>query len=124
MNVLVVDNEEINLFMMRNILEMKGIQVTLADSGKKALQFAQQERFDLVLMDLRMPGLDGMETTRLFRASPLTQLSEIPIIGVTADVLKKSRKLCLKSGMNLVISKPFQFDDLFQKMQSLVKHGK
>lgn len=71
-----------------------------------------------------MPGLDGMETTRLFRASPLTQLSEIPIIGVTADVLKKSRKLCLKSGMNLVISKPFQFDDLFQKMQSLVKHGK
>lgn len=119
MHILVVDDEKINLFMMENILKLEGIKVTLADNGKKALEIAEQEKFDLVLMDLHMPNLNGWETTRLFRASPLPQLSRVPIIGVTADVLKESHKLCIEVGMNSVISKPFQFTDLLQQIQFL-----
>jgi signal transduction histidine kinase len=123
MKVLVVDDEEINLFLAQGLLETEGILVTIADRGKKALKLAEQEQFDIVLMDIHMPVLDGWETTRQFRASSLTQLSDVIIIGLTADVFKESQDRCLEAGMNLVIAKPFEFTDLMQKIDSLFMDG-
>jgi len=120
LHILVVDDEEINRYLTKGLLETEGIKVSLADGGKAALEIAEKEAIDLVLMDLHMPQLNGWDTTRLFRTSDLPQLSTIPIIGVTADVLKESRDLCLEAGMNLVVSKPFQFTELFQQIQELV----
>jgi len=120
LHVLVVDDEEINRYLTKGLLETEGIQVSLAESGKVALEMAEKQAFDLILMDLHMPILNGWDTTRLFRSSSNDQLANIPIIGVTADVLKESRDLCYEAGMNLVVSKPFQFSDLFEQIQTLL----
>ena len=95
--------------------------MTLAESGETALKIAEEEKIDLVLMDIHMPDLNGWDTTTQFRSSLLTQVSEIPIIGLTADVLKESREKCMEVGMNLVVSKPFQMTDLKEEILSLLK---
>jgi len=120
MSILVVDDDEINRYAVKSLLETEGIRVVLAESGDKSLKIAEQEKFDLVLMDLHMPSLNGWDTTHLFRSSPLYQLSHVPIIGLTADVVKESHESCLEVGMNSVVSKPFKFTDLLQQIQMLV----
>jgi two-component system, sensor histidine kinase len=121
LQILVVDDEEINRYLTKGLLETENIQVTLAENGETAIQLAEKQEFNVVLMDLHMPNLNGWDTTRLFRASPLAQLSHVPIIGVTADVLKESRDLCIDAGMNLVISKPFQLTELLEQIHTLLE---
>jgi len=121
MHILVVDDDEINRYALKGLLEVEGMQVSLAESGQQALVLATEKKFDLVLMDLHMPKLNGWDTTRLFRASSLNNLSGVPIIGLTADVLIDSHELCLEVGMNSVIMKPFNFSVLLQQIQHLSK---
>jgi len=120
-HVLVVDDELINRFLAQGLLEDAGFKVTLAEGGEIALKIAEEEKIDLVLMDLHMPDLNGWDTTKLFRSSLLTHVSEIPIIGLTADVLKESRDKCIDVGMNLVVSKPFQMTELKEVILTLLK---
>ncbi|MCW8931939.1 MAG: ATP-binding protein [Gammaproteobacteria bacterium] len=124
MHILVVDDDDINRYAIKGLLETEGVKVVLAESGEQALKIAEQKAFDLILMDLHMPNLNGWETTRLFRESQFSQLSHVPIIGVTADALKESHALCIDSGMNSVISKPFKFTELLQQIQRLTETPK
>ena len=120
-HILVVDDELINRFLAQGLLEDVGFKVTLAESGQIALKIATKEKIDLVLMDLHMPDLNGWDTTKLFRSSLLAQVSTIPIIGLTADILKESHSKCLNVGMNLVVSKPFQIAELKENILTILK---
>lgn len=102
--ILVVEDQMINQQVIRELLERLALQVTLADNGRIALEKVQSQSFDLVLMDIQMPELDGMETTRQLRQLP--GLQQLPVIAMTAHAFEEERQQCLASGMNDHLAKP------------------
>ncbi|SFT33484.1 ATP-binding protein [Halomonas saccharevitans] len=105
--LLVVDDTESNRLLMRELLSDVGVAVTLAASGSQALTLARQQRFDLVLMDIRMAGMDGLETTRALRRLG-GEWRRVPIIAVTAHVQSEQRRTLLESGLDDVLIKPLE----------------
>ncbi|WP_108446901.1 ATP-binding protein [Halomonas denitrificans] len=105
--LLVVDDSESNRLLMRELLNEAGIAVTLAASGAEALSLARQQRFDLVLMDIRMAGMDGLETTRALRRLG-GEWRRVPIVAVTAHVQGEQRRTLLESGLDEVLIKPLE----------------
>lgn len=104
--ILVVDDQIINRLVAKQMLEHQGFEVESADSGSKALQLLEQSLVDLVLMDLHMPEMDGIETTIQIRNR--YTLDELPIVALTADVTEEQHIRCLSSGMNDILTKPIQ----------------
>ncbi|TDR56122.1 signal transduction histidine kinase [Halomonas ventosae] len=108
--VLVVEDNEINQTLARTMLERLGQSVTVAADGDEALKALAGGRYDLVLMDMQMPQLDGLETTRRWRSRESGP--RLPIIAMTANVMPEDRERCLTVGMDGIISKPFTRADL------------
>lgn len=104
--ILVVDDDPTNRLVVRVLMERRGYHVAEADGGQQALDLFAEEPFDLVLMDLSMPGMDGLETTRLMRQAEAPG-SELPIFALSAHTSRQSVEACLQAGMNGVLSKPF-----------------
>lgn len=117
LNILVVDDDGINRLVASELLAQDGHQVSTVDSGVAALERAGQTDFDVVLMDLGMPGMDGLEVTRRLRTAGFT----VPVIGLTAHVLPEHRAACLSAGMNAVIHKPFQTSVLRRLMAEVLQ---
>jgi signal transduction histidine kinase/ActR/RegA family two-component response regulator len=105
LRVLVVDDHEINRRAIQMILAPLGAEVAMAEDGLVALSQAAASAYDVIFMDVRMPELDGRETTRRLRASPGPNQTT-PIVAVTADTAKEDVEACLKAGMNYFVSKP------------------
>jgi CheY-like chemotaxis protein len=102
---------------MRRIVENLGHAVIATTDGHEALQLLARRRFDLVLMDIQMPGIDGLETTRRVRAGAEGVLDpHVPIIGVTAHALKGDEEICRSAGMNDYVSKPIRRGELAEKI--------
>jgi CheY-like chemotaxis protein len=99
----VTDDLRINRRLLQGQLEADGHRVFLAEDGVSALAIVKTQALDVVLLDLHMPGMDGIETTHQIRES---QNATLPIIGVTANVSKQKAEECIAAGMNLVIDKP------------------
>jgi CheY-like chemotaxis protein/HPt (histidine-containing phosphotransfer) domain-containing protein len=116
--LLVVEDNEINQILARDLLEAAGAKVVLASDGPEALRAAaaQTPPFDVILMDVQMPGMDGHATTRALRAEAKT--GETPIIAMTAHAFDAERKKCLASGMNAHIAKPINPPELVQTVLS------
>jgi len=116
--VLVVEDDEINQQVAAAILQRGGLEVVVADSGAKALTLLATctgaRRFEVVLMDLRMPDMDGIETTRRIRAGSIER--DIPIIAMTADVVGDTARECREAGMNDYVSKPVDPDALLRAL--------
>ncbi len=108
--VLAVDDNIVNLKVIRGFLESFGIAVDEAESGEAAIRLAERERYDLVFMDHIMPGLDGPETARRIRALPGRDL--VPIIALTANTASAYRALYQEAGMNDTLFKPIDFNEL------------
>lgn len=90
-------------------LENSGLIVDCADSGEAALSLIEKHHYDLILMDLGLPGIDGIETTKKIKAYELAHnLAPAPIIAVTANADETNKSLCLAAGMNEMIAKPFR----------------
>ena len=104
-NILVVEDNEQNQIIMQNFLELCGCRVILAEHGVQALKKLQTERIDIVLMDIQMPVMDGLTTTRHIRASSLP-FKHVPIIAVTADAVYGDKERYLSAGMNDYLPKP------------------
>jgi two-component system sensor histidine kinase/response regulator len=113
-NLLLVEDNAINQELARDILEMAGITVTVADNGQAAVEAVYQQKFDGVLMDVQMPILDGYSATKIIRKDK--QFKDLPIIAMTANVMTSDLEKAKKSGMNSHISKPLDVNDMFKIM--------
>ena len=102
--VLLVEDEPVNQEVSRTLLEDLGLSVDLADDGRVAVQCAAAERYALILMDMQMPQMDGLEATRAIRAAGLNRAT--PIVAMTANAYDEDRQRCLAAGMNAHIGKP------------------
>lgn len=102
--VLAVDDSPVNLQLLDHWLTPAGIQISLAYSGAQAIKMARQDHFDIIFMDIQMPEMDGMETTRQLRQ--LEPLKNTPIIALTAHALGSEQQQILASGMNAYLTKP------------------
>jgi two-component system, cell cycle response regulator DivK len=102
--ILVVEDNERNLKLVRDVLEYAGYDVRVARTGEDGVTLAAKEPPDLVLMDLQLPGIDGMEALRQLRASPRT--ADIPVVAVTAQAMKQDRERALEAGFDGYVEKP------------------
>ena len=126
MRVLLVEDNEVNSYVAKIILEQAGIVVTEADNGKAALDtFSASEpnSFDAILMDVRMPVMDGLEATREIRALDRPDAAEIPIIAMTADAFTEERKQTFEAGMNYHLTKPIDTKQLYGVLSSCPRRG-
>ena len=112
--VLVAEDNAINQKIVRIMLQKAGCVVLAVDDGNQAVEAVQTGQFDLVLMDLHMPQLDGLEATRQIRALE-SKVREVPIIALTASAFTDDRDRCLSAGMNDFITKPIKLDFLLEK---------
>ena len=108
--ILVVEDNDINQQVARELLEQIGLTVDIAANGKCALEMAQRQRFDLVFMDMQMPVMDGVTATREMRKLPA--LAGLPIVAMTANAMEQDRRKCIEAGMNDFLAKPIDPDDL------------
>jgi two-component system, cell cycle response regulator DivK len=115
--VLVVEDFEDNRFMMRRLLEMSGYHVVEAVNGKQAVETAEREHPDLILMDLSLPMLDGLAATRQIRAQ--NGLGKVPIVAVSAHDSADFHAEALAAGCNEYVTKPIDFDQLVQLLDRL-----
>ena len=118
--ILVVDDSPINLLVAKSTLERWSAQVTCADNGYQATEICKTEKFDLILMDIQMPEMDGYEATSKIRKLKNSN-AQIPIIAISADVLKVSMESCIELGMDNQISKPFNPESLLEKIFACLK---
>lgn len=102
--ILVVEDNERNLKLLRDVLEYAGYDVRVARTGEDGVTLAVKEPPDLVLMDLQLPGIDGMEALRQLRESPRT--ADIPVVAVTAQAMKQDRERALDAGFDGYVEKP------------------
>ncbi|MRR55746.1 MAG: response regulator [Deltaproteobacteria bacterium] len=105
--VLVIEDNEFNRRLLKETLTSWGHQVLLAENGWQALQLIEQQRFDLILLDIRMPDIDGIEVAQRIRLSELERSEKaVPIIAITADTDAATRQSCHAAGINAVLAKP------------------
>jgi CheY-like chemotaxis protein len=113
--VLLAEDNAINRKVAVRMLEKLGCSVVLAENGRQALERVSAQPFALVLMDCRMPEMDGLEATRRIRALERSQgRAQLPIVALTAHALAADRELCIAAGMNDYISKPVRLESLKQ----------
>jgi two-component system sensor histidine kinase/response regulator len=112
--VLLVEDNEINQEVAIGQLEDAEIDVDLAENGEIAVRMVQEKDYDLVLMDMQMPVMDGIEATRVIRSD--SRFETLPIIAMTANAMAADRDRCLEAGMNDHIAKPIDPDQLFSVM--------
>jgi two-component system, sensor histidine kinase and response regulator len=116
--VLLVEDHPVNQRLASRLLEKWGHTVMLAPNGRKAVQAYAQDTFDVVLMDVQMPEMNGYEATQAIREQEQGSATHIPIIAMTAHAIKGDRELCLAAGMDDYISKPIDPEHLFQLIES------
>ena len=119
LRVLLVDDSRLNQKLAEAILQKQGHRVTIANHGREALEHWRSGNFDLILMDIQMPEMDGFEATREIRAQEQARGDHIPIIAMTANVLKEEVDSCYQAGMNDFIGKPFDTNELLLKIYNL-----
>jgi PAS domain S-box-containing protein len=116
--VLIVDDNNINQTVTRNILELFDITVTEATNGRLAIKLLQQQKFDLVFMDCQMPVMDGYKATKIIRNTQSAVMDHtIPIIAMTASAMRGDREKCLASGMDDYLAKPINSEKVLKKLQ-------
>lgn len=120
--ILLVEDNKLNQMMTKKMLEKKDYKVEIADNGKNAIDKIRENEFDIILMDLHMPELDGFETTKYIRNELSSQKSMIPIIALTGASLDNEKDKCFIVGMNDYIVKPFDPNYLIERIEEVLKN--
>jgi len=118
--ILLAEDERVNQIALQHLAKKIGLFIDVANNGIAALELLSQNNYDLVLMDIQMPELDGIQTTQRIRASKTTY-ANIPIIALTAYAMPGDKEMFIESGMNDYLSKPIEFNNLIQILQ---KYGR
>lgn len=121
--ILLAEDDGVNRKVAVRLLEKQGHRVTTAGNGREAVELFRKERFDLILMDVQMPGLDGLGAARETREFERTTGGRIPIIALTAHALTGDRERCLGAGMDSYVTEPIRAAQLFTAIQRLVGDG-
>jgi CheY-like chemotaxis protein len=120
-NILLVEDNAINQKIIILSLKNHVKNIDIANNGKDALDKFGTTKYDLILMDIQMPVINGIAATKKIRELELTSNTQTPIIAITANALSGDKETCLAAGMNDYISKPFQVDVLVNKMKVLLE---
>jgi CheY-like chemotaxis protein/two-component sensor histidine kinase len=116
--ILLVEDNDINQLVAKDILEQAGIHVSIASNGEEAIKYVHSNKFDAVLMDVQMPIMDGYKATEIIRQT--YQSSELPIIAMTANALKGDREKSIEAGMNDYITKPIDPRVMFETLEKWI----
>ncbi|MDP9191904.1 MAG: ATP-binding protein [Acidobacteriota bacterium] len=120
LRLLLVDDNEVNREVLEEMLRRLGHEVTIAIDGEQGQTLLESDTFDAVFMDVQLPGIDGLELTRRFRASGYSAAHATPIIGLTAHTSPRDRDRCLAAGMNAVLTKPVLAQQLEESLDTLL----
>ena len=118
-HILVVDDNRVNQKVLSRMLETGGHAVTLAGNGEEALDLLERDSFDLVVMDVNMPVMGGLEATKLYRMASLGQ-PHLPIVALTADATSQARERALEAGMDACLTKPIDLETLLDLVERLL----
>jgi two-component system, sensor histidine kinase and response regulator len=121
LRVLLAEDSTVNQKLAVGLLGKHGHSVTVANHGKEAVQLWQSQAFDVVLMDVQMPEMDGFDATAVIRAQEVGTGHRIPIIAMTANAMKGDREQCLEAGMDDYISKPIRVEQLFETLSRVLR---
>ncbi|HSM16820.1 MAG TPA: response regulator [Gemmatimonadales bacterium] len=116
--ILLVEDNEMNRDMLSRRLQRKGFEIEMAVDGKSGVEMGRAGKYDLILMDMSLPEIDGWEATRQLRAAAET--ADVPIIALTAHAMAGDREKALEAGCNDYDTKPIELDRLLRKMAALL----
>jgi signal transduction histidine kinase/HPt (histidine-containing phosphotransfer) domain-containing protein len=123
LRILLAEDSLINQRLALGLLKKHGHEVVVANNGREAVDLAQSDEFDLILMDVQMPEMDGFEATREIRSRRASTGDHIPIIALTAHALKGDRERCLEAGMDAYLSKPVRAGELYELIEQVAEAG-
>jgi signal transduction histidine kinase/ligand-binding sensor domain-containing protein/CheY-like chemotaxis protein len=119
LHILLAEDNLVNQQLARRLLERRGHSVTIANTGREALECLERARFDVVLMDVQMPDMDGLEATAEIRAKGRGTGAHIPIIALTARSMQEDRDRCLAAGMDAFVTKPIKAAEFLQVVEAV-----
>jgi two-component system, sensor histidine kinase and response regulator len=119
LRILVAEDSPVNQKVVIRLLEKWGHTVVVVHNGREALAALDGQRFDVVLMDIQMPEMDGYEATAARRVQEETTGTHVPIIAMTAHAMQGDRERCLEAGMDGYVAKPIRAKELFEALESL-----
>ena len=119
--ILLAEDHEINQQIAVELLESRGYSVGVAENGRQVLMLLEPLEWDLILMDIHMPEMDGLEATKRIRSNPVYQ--QLPIIAMSANIIQKDRDQYFEAGMNDMIQKPIDVDQMFQTLDKWLGSG-
>ena len=120
LRVLLAEDNAVNQKLATRMLEKQGYEVVIAHNGKEAVAASERQAFDLILMDVQMPEMNGLEATAIIRQREHLTGGHVPIVAMTAHAMKGDREVCLEAGMDGYVSKPIALEELLQVIEELV----
>jgi CheY-like chemotaxis protein len=121
--ILLVEDNELNSEIAEEILKNEGAEITAVQNGKIALDIcadSEKSYFDLILMDIMMPEMDGLTATRMIRSMKRTDMQTVPIIAMTANAFEDDRKAAMEAGMNGYVTKPVNVEALLREINTVI----
>ena len=120
--ILIVEDNEKNLKLVRDVLQVKGYQTLEAGTAEDGLKLARDHAPDLILMDIQLPGMNGIEALKALRAAPAT--ARIPVVAITASVMQQDRQQIMGAGFDGFIEKPVNLRGLLDTVQRALRREK
>jgi CheY-like chemotaxis protein len=121
LRILLAEDNRVNQMVAVHVLKKHGHEVTVAGNGQEVLSALKKDRFDLILMDVQMPTMDGYEATEVIRKREGKKGAHVPIIAMTAHAMKGDRERCLQAGMDDYVSKPLKSDQLLETIDRVAR---
>ncbi|HEX5864243.1 MAG TPA: response regulator [Casimicrobiaceae bacterium] len=117
--ILIVEDNEKNLKLVRDVLQVKGFSTLEAGTAEDGIRLASERKPDLILMDIHLPGISGIEALKLLRADAAT--AAIPVIAVTASVMQQDRKQITEAGFDAYVGKPINLKEFLDAVHAMLK---
>jgi two-component system sensor histidine kinase/response regulator len=123
LKILLAEDNPVNQILAQRLLEKRGHTIVLVGTGKRAIEILDEQAFDLVLMDVEMPDMDGLDAATTIRKREKSTGNRIPIIAMTAHAMPGDRERCIQAGMDSYVSKPLQTKQLFAAIETLLPNS-